>query len=45
MSWYKDTLGEVSEKIQTGPFGSQLHQSDYRDEGVPVIMPKDMKEE
>lgn len=44
MSWYKDTLGEVSEKIQTGPFGSQLHQSDYRDEGVPVIMPKDMLE-
>ena len=44
MSWYKDTLGEVSEKIQTGPFGSQLHQSDYRDEGVPVIMPKDMIE-
>lgn len=42
MSWYKDTLGNVSEKIQTGPFGSQLHQSDYRDEGVPVIMPKDM---
>lgn len=44
MSWYKDTLGDVSEKIQTGPFGSQLHQSDYRDEGVPVIMPKDMIE-
>lgn len=44
MSWYKDTLGSVSEKIQTGPFGSQLHQSDYRDEGVPVIMPKDMIE-
>lgn len=44
MSWYKDTLGAVSEKIQTGPFGSQLHQSDYRNEGVPVIMPKDMIE-
>ncbi len=44
MSWYKDTLGDVSEKIQTGPFGSQLHQSDYRDEGIPVIMPKDMIE-
>ncbi|SNB83277.1 MULTISPECIES: restriction endonuclease subunit S [unclassified Agrobacterium] len=30
--------------IQTGPFGSQLHQSDYTDTGVPVVMPKDMKE-
>ncbi|MBA2960704.1 MULTISPECIES: restriction endonuclease subunit S [Ramlibacter] len=28
--------------IQTGPFGSQLHQSDYSDDGVPVIMPKDI---
>lgn len=32
------------EGIQTGPFGSQLHQSDYTDNGVPVVMPKDMKE-
>lgn len=29
--------------IQTGPFGSQLHQSDYSQEGTPVIMPKDIK--
>ena len=29
--------------IQTGPFGSQLHQSDYTDTGVPVVMPKDIK--
>ena len=28
--------------IQTGPFGSQLHQSDYTEEGVPVVMPKDI---
>jgi type I restriction enzyme, S subunit len=30
--------------IQTGPFGSQLHQSDYTDSGVPVVMPKDIKD-
>jgi type I restriction enzyme, S subunit len=28
--------------IQTGPFGSQLHESDYSEEGVPVVMPKDL---
>ncbi len=28
--------------IQTGPFGSQLHQSDYTETGVPVVMPKDI---
>lgn len=28
--------------IQTGPFGSQLHQSDYAEDGVPVVMPKNI---
>jgi type I restriction enzyme S subunit len=28
--------------IQTGPFGSQLHQSDYVEYGVPVVMPKNI---
>ena len=28
--------------MQTGPFGSQLHQSDYQESGVPVIMPADI---
>lgn len=28
--------------IQTGPFGSQLHQSDYSETGIPVVMPKDL---
>ncbi|WP_273038078.1 restriction endonuclease subunit S [Schwartzia succinivorans] len=44
MSWEKTTLGEISECIQPGPFGSQLHSSDYSDFGVPIIMPKDMVE-
>ena len=32
----------VENGIQTGPFGSQLHQSDYSEEGTPVIMPVDL---
>ena len=30
--------------IQTGPFGSQLHASDYESEGVPVVMPQDLED-
>lgn len=42
MNWEKVKLGEISFCIQPGPFGSQLHNSDYADEGTPIIMPKDM---
>ena len=35
-------LCEESEGIQIGPFGAQLHQSDYQETGVPVIMPVNM---
>ena len=42
MSWEKVKLGEISFCIQPGPFGSQLHNSDYAHEGTPIIMPKDM---
>jgi len=31
-------------KIHTGPFGSQLHASDYVVNGIPCIMPANMKE-
>lgn len=41
------TLGEICTgnggTIQTGPFGSQLHRSDYREFGVPVIMPTNIR--
>ena len=42
MSWEKVKLGDIAANIQTGPFGSQLHQSDYSEEGTPVVMPKDL---
>ncbi len=45
--WQQTTLGEVlgagGGKIQTGPFGSQLHASDYVESGIPCIMPANMK--
>lgn len=44
--WRQSTLGEICDEvkgiIRTGPFGSQLHQSDYKDIGIPVIMPKNI---
>lgn len=39
--WTYTTLGKISEVI-TGPFGSQLHQSDYVEQGIPVVMPQDI---
>jgi type I restriction enzyme S subunit len=44
--WHRRLLSELCAPkigIQTGPFGSQLHQSDYTEQGVPVVMPKDMQ--
>ena len=43
IGWTLTTLGESCEgKIQTGPFGSQLHSYEYVEFGTPVIMPKDL---
>lgn len=45
-SWKWEPLGEVCRRggggIQTGPFGSQLHASDYVPVGVPSIMPRNI---
>ncbi len=42
-------LGDICDEgdgfIRTGPFGSQLHQSDYTKVGTPVVMPKDIIED
>lgn len=44
--WVATTLASLTKEhggsIQTGPFGSQLHASDYVDDGIPVVMPKDI---
>ena len=46
--WEFTTLGEICQRgggnIQTGPFGSQLHASDYVAVGVPSIMPTNIGE-
>lgn len=34
--WKTVKLGDVAE-VQTGPFGSQLHQKDYVENGTPII--------
>ncbi|MEZ8185576.1 restriction endonuclease subunit S [Shewanella sp. 5S214] len=44
-SWAVVTLRDVviAKGLQTGPFGSQLHAHEYVENGVPVVMPKNMK--
>lgn len=44
--WAKRTIGQLCDtgggEVKTGPFGAQLHQSDYQLEGTPVVMPTDI---
>jgi type I restriction enzyme S subunit len=46
--WLGSTLGLLEAEsrgvIQTGPFGSQLHMSDYSDSGTPVVMPTNIRD-
>lgn len=45
--WRASTLADLMKDcdgtLQTGPFGSQLHASDYVEHGIPVVMPKDIQ--
>jgi type I restriction enzyme S subunit len=39
-NWPLKTIASCSAAIQTGPFGSLLHQSDYIQGGIPILNPK-----
>ena len=44
--WDVTTIGDLADRgggtVRTGPFGSQLHESDYTTGGTPVVMPKNL---
>ncbi|MFJ9188685.1 MULTISPECIES: restriction endonuclease subunit S [Streptomyces] len=44
--WRRTSLGQLCAEgagaIQTGPFGSQLHASDYVQSGIPSVMPQNI---
>ena len=37
-------LADITEKIQIGPFGTQLHKEDYIENGIPLINPTHIKD-
>ena len=41
--WPTVLLKNIATGIQTGPFGSQLHASDYKPSGIPVVMPTNIR--
>ncbi|MBB3123782.1 type I restriction enzyme S subunit [Mesoflavibacter sabulilitoris] len=42
--WENESIDVISRKIQIGPFGSQLHQSDYKEFGYDLVNPTDINE-
>jgi len=41
--WEPARISQLVLELQTGPFGSSLHESDYKKGGTPVINPASMK--
>ncbi|MBL7002292.1 MAG: restriction endonuclease subunit S [Nitrosopumilus sp.] len=41
--WEVKKIRDISVKVQIGPFGTQLHQEDYVDNGIPLINPKHIR--
>ncbi|WP_146149964.1 restriction endonuclease subunit S [Caballeronia novacaledonica] len=37
--WRTVCLSQLANRIQIGPFGSQLHEEDYVDNGIPLVNP------
>jgi restriction endonuclease S subunit len=42
--WNVGRIRDVSESLQTGPFGSQLHSEEYTPGGIPVINPAHLRD-
>jgi len=43
-NWASGCLGDVTGGVQTGPFGSLLHKSDYIANGIPIVNPAHITE-
>jgi type I restriction enzyme S subunit len=43
--WQATKISQILVELQTGPFGSSLHQGDYQKGGIPVINPASIKNE
>lgn len=43
--WKWETIGNLCNKLQIGPFGTQLHKHDYSESGIPIINPKHIKDQ
>jgi type I restriction enzyme S subunit len=41
--WEVKQIKYIAESLQTGPFGSQLHSSDYVIDGIPIVNPAHMQ--